>query len=265
MAMSSTNGRLAGKVAIITGASTGCGPVMAKLFVEQGARVLLSARREDLVLQAANAAGEGAIGMRCDVTSETEIAAMVDRAMTEFGQVDILLNNAAAPGEDKWVWEQTLENFNATIAIDLTAAMLCTREVLNRSMLARKTGSIINFSSTAAWPGMPRKTHYVSAKAALRALTKTVALEVGPQGIRCNCLVPGGIETDLWINWGKRMAAEQGISFEDWKVKALEGVALRTISTPLDIAYLALFLASDEARTITGQSINCDAGGVMVG
>ena len=263
--MSSTSGRLAGKVAIITGASTGCGPVMAKLFVEQGARVLLSARREDLVLEAAQAAGEGAIGMRCDVTSETDIAAMVDRAMTEFGQVDILLNNAAAPGQDKWVWEQTLENFNATIAVDLTAAMLCTREVLNRSMLARKTGSIINFSSTAAWPGMPRKTHYVSAKAALRALTKTVALEVGPKGIRCNCLVPGGIETDLWINWGKRMAAEQGVRFEDWKVKALEGVALRTISTPLDIAYLALFLASDEARTITGQSINCDAGGYMVG
>ena len=263
--MSSTSGRLAGKVAIITGASTGCGPVMAKLFVEQGARVLLSARREDLVLQAANAAGEGAIGMRCDVTSETDITAMVDRAMTEFGQVDILLNNAAAPGQDKWVWEQTLENFNATIAVDLTAAMLCTREVLNRSMLARKTGSIINFSSTAAWPGMPRKSHYVSAKAALRALTKTVALEVGPQGIRCNCLVPGGIETDLWINYGKRMAAEQGVSFDDWKAKALESVALRTISTPLDIAYLALFLASDEARTITGQSINCDAGGYMVG
>ncbi|GGA37468.1 SDR family NAD(P)-dependent oxidoreductase [Sphingomonas psychrolutea] len=263
--MSSTSGRLAGKVAIITGASTGCGPVMARLFVEQGARVLLSARREELVLDAAKAAGEGAIGMRCDVTSEADIAAMVDRAIVEFGQVDILLNNAAAPGQDKWVWEQTLENFNATIAVDLTAAMLCTREVLNRSMLARKTGSIINFSSTAAWPGMPRKTHYVAAKAALRALTKTVALEVGPQGIRCNCLVPGGIETDLWINWGKRMAAEQGVTFEDWKAKALEGVALRTISTPLDIAYLALFLASDEARTITGQSINCDAGGYMVG
>jgi 3-oxoacyl-[acyl-carrier protein] reductase len=263
--MSTSTGRLAGKVAIITGASTGCGPVMAKLFVEQGARVLLSARREELVLEAAKAAGEGAIGMRCDVTSESDIAAMVDRAIQEFGQVDILLNNAAAPGQDKWVWEQTLENFNATLAIDLTAAMLCTREVLNRSMLERKTGSIINFSSTAAWPGMPRKTHYVSAKAALRALTKTVALEVGPQGIRCNCLVPGGIETDLWVNWGKRMAAEQGIPFEEWKAKVLEGVALRTISTPLDIAYLALFLASDESRTITGQSINCDAGGVMVG
>ena len=263
--MATGQGRLAGKVAIITGASTGCGPVMAKLFVEQGAKVLLSARREDLVLEAAAQAGEGAIGMRCDVTSEDDIRAMVDRAMVEFGQVDILLNNAAAPGQDLWVWEQTLENFNATIAIDLTAAMLCTREVLNRSMLERKTGAIINFSSTAAWPGMPRKTHYVSAKAALRALTKTIALEVGPKGIRCNCLVPGGIETELWINWGKRMAAEQGIDFAAWKEKALEGVALRTISTPLDIANLALFLASDESRTITGQSINCDAGGVMVG
>jgi 3-oxoacyl-[acyl-carrier protein] reductase len=190
---------------------------------------------------------------------------MVDRAMQEFGQVDIMLNNAAAPGKDLHIWEQTLENWNSTIAIDLTAAMLCSREVLNRSMLERKTGSIINFSSTAGWNGMPRKSHYVSAKAALRAFTKVVALEVGQYGIRCNCLVPGGIETELWTNWGKRLAAEQGIDFETWRAKSLEGVPLRTISQPRDIANLALFLASDEARTITGQSINCDAGGVMVG
>ena len=104
-----------------------------------------------------------------------------------------------------------------------------------------------------------------SAKAALRALTKTIALEVGPYGIRCNCLVPGGIETELWVNWGKRIAAEQGIDFEDWKRERPGGVPLRTISTPEDIANLALFLASDESRTITGQSINCDAGGFMVG
>ena len=184
--MTSTGGRLAGKVAIITGASTGCGPVMARLFVEQGAKVLLAARREELVQAAASDIGKNAIAIRADVTSEADVAAMVDRAMEEFGQVDIMLNNAAAPGQDKWVWEQTVENFNATIAIDLTAAMLCTREVLNRSMLERETGSIVNFSSTAGWTGMVRKTHYASAKAALRALTKTVALEVGPKGIRCN-------------------------------------------------------------------------------
>lgn len=258
-------GRLEGKVAIITGASTGCGPVMAKLFVEQGARVLLSARREELVLEAAADAGDGAIGMRCDVTKEDDVRAMVDRAIQEFGQVDILLNNAAAPGQDKWVWEQTLDNFNDTLAIDLTAAMLCTREVLNRSMLERGRGSIVNFSSTAGWTGMIRKTHYASAKAALRALTKTVALEVGPKGIRCNCLVPGGIETELWVNYGRRMAAEQGISFEAWREKVASDVPLRTISQPIDIANLALFLASDESRTITGQSINCDAGQYMVG
>ncbi|SEO48928.1 SDR family NAD(P)-dependent oxidoreductase [Trujillonella endophytica] len=263
--MGNENGRLAGKVAIITGASTGTGPVMAKRFVREGARVLLSARREELVLQAAAEAGDGAIGMRADVTNEDDVRAMVDRCMEEFGQVDILLNNAAAPGKDLYVWEQTVENFNSTLAVDLTAAMLCTREVLNRSMLERRTGSIVNFSSTAAWNGIPRKTHYVSAKAALRALTKTIALEVGEYGIRCNCLVPGGIETELWSNWGRRMAAEQGIEFEEWKVTALEAVPLRTISQPEDIANLALFLAGDESRTITGQSINCDAGGVMVG
>jgi NAD(P)-dependent dehydrogenase (short-subunit alcohol dehydrogenase family) len=263
--MEKAAGRLAGKVAIITGASTGCGPVMAKLFVDEGARVLLSARREELVAEAAVQAGEGAIAMRADVTNEADVKAMVDRAMREFGQVDIMLNNAAAPGTDKFVWDQTLENWNATIAIDLTAAMLCTREVLNRSMLERKTGSIVNFSSTAGWTGMPRKTHYVSAKAALRAFTKAVALEVGPHGIRCNCLVPGGIETDLWVNWGKRLAGEQGIEFETWKERQLSAVPLRTISKPRDIANLALFLASDESRTITGQSINCDAGGYMVG
>ena len=263
--MTSTGGRLAGKVAIITGASTGCGPVMARLFVEQGAKVLLAARREELVQAAASDIGKNAIAIRADVTSEADVAAMVDRAMEEFGQVDIMLNNAAAPGQDKWVWEQTVENFNATIAIDLTAAMLCTREVLNRSMLERGTGSIINFSSTAGWTGMVRKTHYASAKAALRALTKTVALEVGPKGIRCNCLVPGSIETELWVNYGHRIAKEQGITYEEWKEKALATVPLRAISQPIDIANLALFLASDESRTITGQSINCDAGGYMVG
>lgn len=132
-------------------------------------------------------------------------------------------------------------------------------------MLERKTGSIINFSSTAGWVGMPRKTHYTAAKAALRALTKSIALEVGPHGIRCNCLVPGSIETELWVNYGHRMAKEQGITFEEWKEKALSGVPLRRISQPSDIANLALFLAGDESWTITGQSINCDAGAYMVG
>ncbi len=260
-----SGGRLEGKVAIITGASTGLGPVMAASFAREGARVLLAARREELVLEAAAAAGNGAIGMRVDVTNETEVAAMVSRAVEEFGQVDIMCNNAAAPGTDLWVWEQTLENWNATIAIDVTAAMLGTREVLRQSMLDRRSGVILNFSSTAAYSGMVRKTHYVTAKASLRAFTKAVALEVGPYGIRCNCVVPGSIDTDLWRKWVQRMADEKGVDAGTERARLLQGVALRDISSAEDVANLALFLASDESRTITGQSIPVDAGGYMQG
>jgi 3-oxoacyl-[acyl-carrier protein] reductase len=260
-----SGGRLDGKVAIITGASTGLGPVMAAMFVREGARVLLTARREELVQEAAANAGEGAIAMRADVTNEADVAAMVTRAVDEFGQVDVMCNNAAAPGTDLWIWEQTLENWNATIAIDVTAAMLCTREVLNRSMLERRSGVILNFSSTAGYNGMVRKSHYVTAKASLRAFTKAVALEVGEYGIRCNCVVPGGIDTELWRKWVQRTADERGVDIESHRARMLRGVALRDISSPEDVANLALFLASDESRTITGQSIPVDAGGYMQG
>jgi NAD(P)-dependent dehydrogenase (short-subunit alcohol dehydrogenase family) len=260
-----TVGRLDGKVAVITGASTGLGPVMAARFVREGARVLLAARREDLVREAAAAAGDGAIAMRADVTDEADVAAMIGRAIEEFGHVDIMLNNAAAPGTDTWVWEQTLENWNATLAIDVTAAMLCTREVLRRSMLERRSGVILNFSSTAGFTAIARKTHYVTAKAALRAFTQAVAKEVGPHGIRCNCIVPGGIDTELWRAWVQRTADEQDVDYEQHRAKLLAGTALRDISSTDDVANLALFLASDESRTITGQSIICDAGGYLLG
>jgi NAD(P)-dependent dehydrogenase (short-subunit alcohol dehydrogenase family) len=258
-------GRLDGKVAIITGASTGLGPVMAKRFVDEGAHVLLAARREELVREAATACGDAAIAMRADVTVEDDVVAMVARAITEFDHVDIMCNNAAAPGTDKFIWEQTLENWNATIAIDVTAAMLCTREVLTQCMLERGSGVILNFSSTAGFNGVPRKTHYVTAKASLRAFTKAVALEVGRHGIRCNCIVPGGIDTELWQNWVHRMADEQGVAFDDMRTKMLASVPLRDISSTDDVANLALFLASDEARTITGQSVVVDAGSYMLG
>ena len=254
-----------GKVAIITGASTGLGPVMAKRFVDEGAHVLLAARREELVRDAAAACGDAAVAMRADVTDEDDVIAMVARAVTEFGHVDVMCNNAAAPGTDKFIWEQTLENWNATIAIDVTAAMLCTREVLNQTMLERGSGVILNFSSTAGFNGVPRKTHYVTAKASLRAFTKAVALEVGRHGIRCNCIVPGAIDTELWQNWVRRMGDEQDVDFETMRTKMLASVPLRDISSTDDVANLALFLASDEARTITGQSVVVDAGSYMLG
>jgi NAD(P)-dependent dehydrogenase (short-subunit alcohol dehydrogenase family) len=258
-------GRLEGKTAVITGASTGLGPVMARTFVREGARVLLAARRQQLVQEAANVAGAGAIAMRADVTDERDVATMIGRAVAEFGHVDILVNNAAAPGTDKWIWDQTLENWDATIAIDVTAAMLCTREVLKQSMLERESGVILNCSSSASFTAPERKTHYVTAKAALRAFTQAVAREVGPKGIRCNCIVPGGIDTELFRGWVQRMADEDGVDFETKRASFVAGAALRDISSPEDQANLALFLASDECRTITGQSIICDGGVHMLG
>lgn len=258
--------RFGGKVVIVTGASTGLGPVMARMLVAEGAKVVMAARRLELVEAEAAEIGENAVAVQADVTDERNVAAMVDAAMERWGQVDVLLNNAAVPGQDLYIWEQTLENWNATFAVDVTAAMLCSREVLRRSMMERRTGSIVNFSSTAGWNGMPRKSHYSAAKASLRTLTKVIAAEVGPYGIRCNCLVPGAIETQLMADWLARTAAEQGQTLEERRAAWFSDIPLAAkISTAEDVANAALFLASDEARTITGQSLNVDAGGVMIG
>ena len=258
--------RFAGKVAIVTGASSGLGPVLARMLAAEGARVLMCARRLDLVEAEAAKIDGDVLAVRADVTNETDVSAMTDAALTRWGQVDVLMNNAAAPGKDLYIWEQTLENWNSTFAIDVTAAMLCSREVIGRSMLERKSGTIVNFSSTAGWNGLPRKSHYCAAKASLRVLTKVIAQETGRYGIRCNCLVPGQIETELLKSWFARTAKEEGITIEDRRASVLAGVALKgVVSTPEDVARMALFLASDDARTITGQSINVDAGGIMVG
>lgn len=254
-----------GKAVIITGAGTGLGPVLTRRFVDEGARVLISGRRQELLTAVAAECGERVIAFRADVTVEADVVAMVDAAMTAFGQVDVLVNNAAQPGQDKFIWEQTLENWNNTIAVDVTAAMLCSREVIRRSMLERRTGSIVNMSSTGAWNGQERKSHYCTAKAGLRTLTKVLALEGGPFGIRANCVVPGAIDTELYRRWVSRIAGELGISYEERYSALVSATALRTVSLPDDIANAILFVASDAARTITGQSLTVDAGGVMVG
>jgi 3-oxoacyl-[acyl-carrier protein] reductase len=180
--------------------------------------------------------------------------------MDKWGQVDVMMSNAAQPGQDKWIWEQTVDNFLDTYKVDCMAAMLCAREVLNRSMLERKKGSIVTFSSGAGWSGMERKSHYSAAKGALIVLTRTMAKELGPHGIRANCVVPGSINTELLANYYKRVAGERGVDESVLWAESADRVPLKTISTPEDIAHMAIFLASDQARTVTGQAINVDAG-----
>jgi NAD(P)-dependent dehydrogenase (short-subunit alcohol dehydrogenase family) len=260
--------RLRDKVVIITGASDGLGRVMATMFSAEGAPLVLAARRteqlEDTARLVRDAGGE-AVTVTTDVTDEHQVEAMVDAAMDAYGRVDVLMNNAAQPGTDLHIWEQTLDNWNATIAIDVTAAMLCSREVLRKSMIERRSGSIVNVSSTASWQGIPRKSHYGVAKAGLRTLTKVVAKEVGPHGIRVNCLVPGGIQTDLLRNYWRRIAGEQGVTWEEIRDRGARALALQRVATPEEVAAAALFFACDESSAITGQSLTVDCGGYMQG
>src|ERR1700681_2713302 len=248
--------RLRDKVVIITGASDGLGRVMATMFSAEGAPLVLAARRteqlEDTARLVRDAGGE-AVTVTTDVTDEHQVEAMVDAAMDAYGRVDVLMNNAAQPGTDLHIWEQTLENWNATIAIDVTAAMLCSREVLRKSMIERRSGSIVNVSSTASWQGIPRKSHY------------GVAKEVGPHGIRVNCLVPGGIQTDLLRNYWRRIAGEQGVTWEEIRDRGARALALQRVATPEEGGAAALFFACDESSAITGQSLTVDCGGYMQG
>src|SRR6516225_2997818 len=261
-------GRLEDKAVIITGASDGLGRVMATMFSAEGASLVLAARRTDQLEETARLVRDGggtAVAVTTDVTDEDQVAAMVDAAVEAYGRVDVLINNAAQPGTDLHLWEQTLENWNATIAIDVTAAMLCSREVLRKSMLDRGRGSIVNVSSTASWQGIPRKSHYGVAKAGLRTLTKVAAREVGPRGIRVNCAVPGGIQTDLLRNYWRRIAGEQGVTWEEIRDRGARALALQRVATPEEVAWAVLFFASDEASAITGQSVTVDCGGYMQG
>lgn len=261
-------GRLEDKVVIITGAADGLGRVMAGMFADEGALLTLAGRRTAMLETAAaelRQDGHRAIAVTADVTDEAAVVAMVAATVEEYGRVDVMCNNAAQPGKDLHIWEQTLENWNATIAVDVTAAMLCSREVLKQSMLERRSGSIVSFSSTAGLEGIPRKSHYCTAKAGLRTLTKVVAKEVGPYGIRVNCLVPGGIQTELLANYWRRLAGEQGVPWEEIRDKGAASTALKKVAVPEEIAAAALFLASDESSAVTGQSLTVDCGANMPG
>ena len=261
-------GRVDDKVVIITGAGEGLGRVMAQLFTREGAQVVLAARRPGPLEETAalvREEGRDALIVPTDVTDEDAVVNMVQTTVGEFGRVDVMLNNASQPGTDLHVWEQTLENWNRCIAAVVTGPMLCTREVLKQSMLERRSGSIVNFSSTASINGHPRKSHYAVAKSGLRLLTKTTAWEVGSYGIRCNCVVPGGIATDLLFNYWERIAKERGVTADVIREESTSGTALRKVALPEETAQAALFLASDESSAITGQSIVVDSGVHMYG
>jgi NAD(P)-dependent dehydrogenase (short-subunit alcohol dehydrogenase family) len=247
---------LANKVAIVTGASSGIGRATAKLFAEEGARVVVAARRqaelEALVAEIEDADGT-AVALAGDVTDEAYAKALVDLAVEKFGGLDIAFNNVGAVGPMGPISDLSLKGWRETLDANLTSAFLGAKYQVP-AMVERGGGSLI-FTSTFVGHtvGMPGMTSYAASKAGLIGLTQVLAAEYGAKGVRVNALVPGGTDTPASIT-NAPDAGPEVLAF-------VEGLhALKRIAQPQEIARAALFLASDASSFTTGSALFADGG-----
>ena len=252
-------GRIQGKVAVITGAASGMGRATAIRFAKEGASIVLtdlnSQGGETAVAECA-AAGGRAVFQRTDVTSEPDIKAAVARAVKEFGRIDIMFNNAGIAGAVGPIEKVESEAWDRTMATLLRAVYLGMRYSIPE-MRKVGGGSIISTASVAGLRGVGYLAAYSAAKAAVVNLTQAVAIEVGHDKIRVNCICPGGVNTPL-IHRG-RPGAEEGAEQRMAKMQPIPRAG-----KPDDIANMALFLASDESAWISGTAMVVD-GGVNTG
>ena len=248
-------GRIQGKVAVITGAASGMGRATAIRFAKEGASVVLTdlnAQGGETAVAECAAAGGRAVFQRTDVTSEPDVQAAVARAVKEFGRLDIMFNNAGIAGAVGPIEKVTSADWDRTIAVLLRAAFLGMKYSIPE-MRKAGGGSIISTASVAGLRGVGFLAPYSAAKAALVNLTQAVAIEVGHDRIRVNCICPGGVNTPL-IHRGRPGAEERS-------EKAMARMQpIPRAGKPDDIATMALFLASDEAEWIAGTAMVVDGG-----
>jgi len=246
--------RLANKVAIVTGASSGIGRVTAKLFAAEGARVVVGARREaelNSLVAEIEAAGGQAIALAGDVREENYAKALVDLAVARYGRLDIAFNNAGTLGQTGPTTDVTEEGWNQAIDINLTGSFLGAKHQVAQ-MLKNGGGSIIFTSTFVGYSfAFPGTAAYAASKAGVIGLTQALAAEYGPQAIRVNAVLPGAVETDMYLEMNNTPESQQFISNLH---------ALRRVASPEELAKAVLFFASDDSSFVTGTASLIDGG-----
>ncbi len=249
--------RLAGKVAVITGAGSGMGRAMAELFAAEGASIVAgewNAQTLDKVVGDIRAQGGAITGLKSNVAVREECDALVDLAVQTYGRIDVLVNNAGVADLNQGVDTLTDDVWQRVIGINLNGPMYTSRRAVQQ-MLKAGGGSIVNVASTASLSGACAGAAYTASKHGVAGLTRSTAWMYAQQGIRCNAICPGGTKTSI-------VAGMDPASFDAKGSKrvGLFQAIMPGLLEPLDIARLALFLASDEARFVNGAIITADAG-----
>ena len=253
---------LSGRVAIITGASKGIGRVASRLFAREGARVVCAARTQALVEETTALVrqdGGEAIAVTADVSREADVKALVEASVAAFGHLDVLINNAGDGGPTKPVQDYLLDDWQYTIESCLTSTYLCTRFAVP-AMIRAGRGAIVNIASMAGRRGLAYRVGYCSAKAGQIGMTYGLAWELGRHNITVNAIAPGAVEGDRIDRVIAGQAQVRGISEERMRKTLMDRAPLKRFVTADDIAWAAVFLCSDHARSISGQCVPVNAG-----
>lgn len=245
--------RLDGKTALITGGSRGIGLALVEAFLAEGARVAFSGTTPESVARAAQrlAAPERCIGLVGELSSSEAAAALVDAAVLRLGALTVLVNNAGAASGSS-VWQLTPREWDRVMNVNLRAVFFLSQSA-GRAMRAAGGGAIVNVSSIAGQNGgVAASPVYAAAKAGVIGLTRSLARQLAPDGIRVNCLAPADIETDMTAGWPAPL-----------RERLIAATPLGRFGTPQELAGAAVFLASDEASFVTGQTLAVNGGAYM--